>query len=501
MCGRAYSPRFLWMWPASRISVMGGAQASSVLATVKREQLERRGEEWSAEEEAAFKAPIARAVRRPGQPVLLDRAAVGRRHHRPGRHPHRARPRPRRLLANARCRETCLRPVPDVSGMTSTDPPHPHDVPHGARRQPRRDRLPRHPHPRGHGHPLGRRVQRRGPRRQARARGRRRGADRPAAPLASYLNVEAIIAAALSSGAQAIHPGYGFLSENAAFAAGLRRRRHRVHRPRRARPGCDGRQDPRQEPRQLARGPGHPGHRRARPHRRAAHRGRGRHRLPDADQAVGRRRRQGHAGGHRAGPICRRRSTTARRVAAAAFGDDTLFLERLVHNPRHIEVQVLADNHGNVIHLGERECSLQRRHQKVIEEAPSPLLDAATRARIGEAACQAARSVDYVGAGTVEFLVSADAPGRVLLHGDEHPAAGRASGHRDGHRDRPGRVADADRRRRGAHHRPGRRALPRPRGRGAGLRREPGARIPAVDRHDSRAAARPAATASGSTAR
>jgi acetyl-CoA/propionyl-CoA carboxylase biotin carboxyl carrier protein len=106
---------------------------------------------------------------------------------------------------------------------------------------------------------------------------------------------------------------------------------------------------------------------------------------------------------------------TARRVAAGAFGDDTLFLERLVTTPRHIEVQVLADHHGNVIHLGERECSLQRRHQKVIEEAPSPLLDGlndagATRARIGEAACQAARSVHYSGAGTVEFLVSDEAP-------------------------------------------------------------------------------------------
>ena len=101
---------------------------------------------------------------------------------------------------------------------------------------------------------------------------------------------------------------------------------------------------------------------------------------------------------------------TARRVATAAFGDDTLLLERLIERPRHIEVQVLADEHGNVIHLGERECTLQRRHQKVIEEAPSPVVDAATRARLGAAACAAAASVDYRGAGTVEFLVAGDRP-------------------------------------------------------------------------------------------
>src|SRR5207248_10883417 len=103
---------------------------------------------------------------------------------------------------------------------------------------------------------------------------------------------------------------------------------------------------------------------------------------------------------------------SARREAKGSFGDDTLLMERFVTTPRHIEIQVLADTHGNVIHLGERECSLQRRHQKIVEEAPSPLLDEPTRQRMGRAAVDAARSVGYNGAGTVEFIV----PGRA---GDE----------------------------------------------------------------------------------
>src|SRR6202035_1557988 len=101
---------------------------------------------------------------------------------------------------------------------------------------------------------------------------------------------------------------------------------------------------------------------------------------------------------------------SARRTAVAAFGDGTLLVERYVPTPRHIEIQVLADAHGGVIHLGERECSLQRRHQKIIEEAPSPLLSAARRSAMGAAAVSAARSVGYVGAGTVEFIVAGDAP-------------------------------------------------------------------------------------------
>ncbi|MDN5860496.1 MAG: acetyl/propionyl-CoA carboxylase subunit alpha, partial [Pseudonocardia sp.] len=101
---------------------------------------------------------------------------------------------------------------------------------------------------------------------------------------------------------------------------------------------------------------------------------------------------------------------TARREARGSFGDDTLLVERLVTTPRHIEIQVLADTHGNAVHLGERECSLQRRHQKIVEEAPSPLLTPEQREAMGAAAVEAAKSVGYTGAGTVEFIVDADRP-------------------------------------------------------------------------------------------
>ena len=138
----------------------------------------------------------------------------------------------------------------------------------------------------------------------------------------------------------------------------------------------------------------------------------------------------------------------ARSEAKSSFGDDRVFIEKFIVDPRHVEIQVLGDKHGNVIYLGERECSIQRRNQKVLEEAPSPLLDEATRARMGEQAVALAKAVGYDSAGTVEF-VGGSGP-ELLFPGDEHAAAGRASGDRAGHRHRSRRADDPRRRRRAA---------------------------------------------------
>lgn len=231
----------------------------------------------------------------------------------------------------------------------------------------------------------------------------------PAPAAQSYLDIDAAIAAARATGAEAIHPGYGFLSENTAFAAACEQAGIVFIGPSADAIRTMGDKIAAKHAVEARGVPTVPGVARA---------GMTDDELITAAPEVGYpllikpSAGGGGKGMHVVTDVADLPAAlaAARREAGASFGDDTLFLERYVDTPRHIEVQVLADAHGTVVHLGERECSLQRRHQKVIEEAPSPLLDETTRARIGQAACETARSVDYRGAGTVEFIVAADRP-------------------------------------------------------------------------------------------
>lgn len=227
----------------------------------------------------------------------------------------------------------------------------------------------------------------------------------PASSSQSYLNIDAIITAAVSVGAEAIHPGYGFLAENADFAravtsAGLTfigptaeamemmgsktsARRAAVESGVPIVPGTVDALESFEEARRTAEEFGYPVMLKAA----AGGGGKGMRLVTTEDEL-------------------RSAFETAQAEAAAAFGDSALYLEKAVERPRHIEIQIFGDTHGNVVHLGERECSIQRRHQKVIEECPSPIDDPELRRRMGEAAVRIGRTVNYTGAGTVEFLLA-----------------------------------------------------------------------------------------------
>ncbi|WP_374577928.1 acetyl-CoA carboxylase biotin carboxylase subunit [Phenylobacterium sp.] len=225
----------------------------------------------------------------------------------------------------------------------------------------------------------------------------------PAPAAKSYLNIPSIIAAAEITGAQAIHPGYGFLSENARFAEivaahgftfigptaeHIKMMGDKITAKQAVKdagipvvPGSDGAVTTEEEAFAAAKEIGFPVLIKAA----AGGGGRGMKvaKTPeDLAEAV----------------------STARAEARAAFGDDAVYMERYLQTPRHIEIQVIADAFGNVCHLGERDCSLQRRHQKVLEEAPSPVIDAAARAKIGKVVVDAIKAIGYLGVGTIEFL-------------------------------------------------------------------------------------------------
>ncbi|MGY1705385.1 biotin carboxylase N-terminal domain-containing protein [Geodermatophilus sp. SYSU D00697] len=231
----------------------------------------------------------------------------------------------------------------------------------------------------------------------------------PAPAVESYLSIERVLDAAVRAGAQAVHPGYGFLSENVEFAracekagivfigppvAAIEAMGDKIRAKRTVMaagvPVVPGRTEPGMDDDTVA----------------AA--------AVEAGFPVLLKPSAG--GGGKGMRVVRSEAelrdaiAAARREARGSFGDDTLLVERYIGSARHIEVQVLGDAHGTVVHLGERECSLQRRHQKVVEEAPSPLLSPAQRAAMGRAAVEAARAVGYTGAGTVEFIVDAERP-------------------------------------------------------------------------------------------
>jgi acetyl-CoA/propionyl-CoA carboxylase biotin carboxyl carrier protein len=245
-----------------------------------------------------------------------------------------------------------------------------------------------------------------------------RAADRavrlgPAPAAESYLSIERVIAAARAVGAEAIHPGYGFLSERPAFARACAQAGVVFVGPSPEAMALLGDKVAAKAAASDAGVPVVPGL--------SAGAGGA---LTDAEiveWASGERLplllKAAAGGGGKGMRVVRALDElpealgAARREAAAAFGDDRLLVERYLERSRHIEVQVIADAHGGVLHLGERECSLQRRHQKVIEEAPSPVVSAELRARMGEAACALARAAGYVGAGTVELIAERDDPG------------------------------------------------------------------------------------------
>ncbi|MGW1161874.1 acetyl-CoA carboxylase biotin carboxylase subunit [Streptomyces sp. NPDC002519] len=231
----------------------------------------------------------------------------------------------------------------------------------------------------------------------------------PAPAAESYLSAERLLEAAARTGAQAVHPGYGFLAENAAFARACAEAGLVFIGPPAQAISLMGDKIRAKETVRTAGVPVVPG---------SSGSGLTDEELAAAAQEIGVPvlLKPSAGGGGKGMRLVRDPAAladeiaAARREARASFGDDTLLVERWIDRPRHIEIQVLADGHGNVVHLGERECSLQRRHQKIIEEAPSVLLDEATRTAMGEAAVQAARSCGYEGAGTVEFIVPGGDP-------------------------------------------------------------------------------------------
>ncbi len=289
----------------------------------------------------------------------------------------------------------------------------------------------------------------------------------PPAPHDSYLNMLALLEAARKTGADAIHPGYGFLAENADFAEGCERAGLVFIGPPAGAIRKMGDKAAAKAIMQAAGVPCVPGY----------------YGEDQSDRRLGAEAEKlgfpllikavGGGGGRgiravRAAPELHVQLAAARREAKNAFGDDRLMLERLIEHPRHLEVQVFGDAHGAIVHLFERDCTTQRRRQKIIEEAPSPVLTPALREKLTGYAVAAAQAAQYQNAGTVEFI--ADGQLNIYFPGNEHPASGRASRHRNGDGPRSRGMAVAHRGGRAGSREARSDFAPRPCDRGAALR-------------------------------
>ena len=297
----------------------------------------------------------------------------------------------------------------------------------------------------------------------------------PAPSTESYLRIDKILEAAALTNADAIHPGYGFLAENAAFAQACREAGVIFIGPHAGRHSIDGFEARSQSLGRQGRCSGDSRLRRVEP-RPGSPRERGdQGRVSRAAQGKRWRRRQGDEARSRQGGASRRHRLRVHARVRAPSGTARCWSRSYIDEPRHVEIQILGDSHGNLIHLNERECSIQRRHQKIIEETPSPALDAALRSEMGAAAVSCGKAIGYQNAGTVEFILAPDRRFYFLEVNTrlqvEHPVTECVTGTRSRGR------TDLDRTRRGSSHFSRRGSFRRRSRRGSPLCRRPGCRF------------------------
>ena len=401
MCGRGFHPRFCFSWPNAKTAVMGGEQAAETMAIVTEaaavtaRQADRKGKARGHE------GADHRRVRRPDGRVLHLGARARRRRDRSARHP-----------------QHPVRSAGDLPRGRSA-PPAAHAVLGGAAMSGEVKRTPFFKILIANRGEIALRIMRTARRLGYGVVAVYSDADRDALhvreadsavrigealPAQSYLRIDAIIAAAKASGASAIHPGYGFLAENEDFAKACRDAGLVFIGPSPEAIRAMGNKAGAKEIMQKAGVPCVPGYQGADQSDAAMLAAAKEIGFPVMIKAVA-------GGGGRGMRLVADAAAfpdalrSARSEAQGAFGDPTVILERAIVDPRHIEIQVFGDRYGNAIHLGERDCSVQRRHQKLIEEAPSPAVSAELRARMGAVAVAAVKAIGYEGAGTLEFLL------------------------------------------------------------------------------------------------